>query len=116
MTAREFYRILSSVKDMEWRLEFNPKEKFGVPSKTEFIKGERHQYLYSPVSAVASTVRETFVDISNKNINNILQLDRRTWNRIQDACYERPGHSKAVRHKLLIACRLRRQFPEPTTR
>ena len=116
MTANDFYRILSLVKGMEWRLSPSAKRTFGIPSKTSFIMGERHQFRYSPASAVASAVRRKFVDISNPDINGILRLNRRTWDRIQDACYELPGYSPVVRHKLLIACRLRKKFPEPTTR
>ena len=104
MKASSFYRILSSCRGMNWLLVPNPKVRFGVPSRTWFIKGELHSFYYSPVSAVASKVRRQFVDISNAAIPRIINLDRRTFRRIQDASYQRPGHSRTVRRKLLRAC------------
>lgn len=93
---------------MEWKLEAGPKERPSVASTTTFIKGTRHSFYYSPLTAVASAVRRQFVDRSNNRIREILNLDRRTFRRIDDASSGRPGHSLRVRRKLLAACRLHR--------
>jgi hypothetical protein len=93
---------------MEWRLEYNPKVSPSVPSTTQFIKGVRHSFAYSPLTAVASAVRRQFVDRSNNRVREILNLDRRTFRRIEDASRELHGHHSLVRKKLLTACRLSR--------
>jgi hypothetical protein len=104
MTADDFYRILSRVRGMQWAIVQNAKQQFGVPSSTTFIQGVRFSLWYSPLSAVATCVRRKFVDVSNPHIPRILHLDPRTYRRIHDATYQRPGYSKAVRRKLTRAC------------
>lgn len=106
MTAKDFYRILSQVRKMQWALAPSARTAFGVPSSTSFIRGERHSFYYSPLTAVASAVRRDFVDVSNSHINRIIRLDGRTYNRILCASYQFVGYSKSVRRKLLRACRL----------
>ena len=107
MTAKDFYRILSRVRGMQWLVVMNAKSAFGKPSYTAFIQGERHSFRYSPLSAVASCVKRSFVDVSNPHIARILNLDRRTYRRIHDATYQHRGFSPVVRRKLLNACRAR---------
>ena len=85
MTAKDFYRILSRVRGMQWMVVLNAKQAFGVPSSTTFIQGERHSLRYSPLSAVATCVRRGYVDVSNPRIPRILNLDSRTYRRIHDA-------------------------------
>ncbi len=106
MTAKDFYRILSRVQGVQWTLMLNSRERFGEPVKTTLIVGYRHSLAYSPFTAVASAVRRQFVDRSRPSINTILRLDKRTYRRMHDASLERPGHSPAVRQKLLKACGL----------
>ena len=105
MTAKDFYRILSQVRGMKWFVEF-AKIDWKRPVSTTFINGERHSFRYSPLSAVASAVRRDFVDVSKPDINKMLNLNPRTFRRIKKATYQDTGYSKAVRLKLLKACRL----------
>jgi hypothetical protein len=106
MTAKDFYRILGRVRGVTWTLRNMPVEKFGKPNYKTFIDGERHQFMYSPLSAVAAAVRRQYVGPSHKDLNSILRLDRGTYQRIQEATYQQNGFSPAVRRKLLEACRL----------
>lgn len=105
MTVKDFYRILSLVKGMRWELVYVEKPAFGVPSKKNCIRGERHSFFYSPTSAVASCVRRRFVDRSDA-LNSIIRLDVRTFRRIDDAVHQHPGYSRVVRRRLLRACGL----------
>lgn len=107
MKAKEFYRILSRVRGMEWRVHMHDKVRMDTPSTTAFIHGVRRWCYHSPLSAVATCVKRRYVDVANTDIPRILNLDRRTYRRIQDASYESPGHSKTVRRKLLAACGIR---------
>ena len=107
MKAKDFYRILSRVQGMEWQLVSHARPSLAVPATTTFIRGTRHSFRYSPESAVASAVRRSFVDPSNRNINGILRLDRRTYRRIHAALHQEAGYSPVVHRKLLQACGMR---------
>jgi hypothetical protein len=107
--AKDFYRILSCVRGMDWQLATYACRSGNSRTHQTLIMGFRHSFKYSPLSAVASAVRRQFVDISDSRITDTLNLDRRTYERIANAYLGNQGHSRSVRRKLFGACRLRYQ-------
>lgn len=104
MKAKDFYRILSRVQEMNWTLVVNPRLSRHEPSVGTFIHGERGSFSYSPLSAVAMCARRMFFDVSDRRIQRALNLDPRTYLNIRKACYMEPGFSPVVRKKLVRAC------------
>jgi hypothetical protein len=104
LKAKDFYRILARIREMNWTLVVNPRLSRHEPSVGTFIHGERGSFSYSPLSAVAMCAKRKFFDVSDQRIQRALNLDPRTYLNIRRACYMEWGYSPVVRKKLERAC------------
>src|SRR5688572_11529028 len=91
---------------MDWQLRTRRLNYRDPSTLIHFIRGKRDSYFYSPFTIVASLAKRRYVDISDPEIQKMLNLDPRTYNAIDAASEGVPGYSRVVRRKLFKACRL----------
>lgn len=80
------------------------------------IRSHPDRYVYDPIAVVVWLLTGDYVGVSQKNRGDRIGLDRRFANRIEAASLQTPGYSRAIRRKLLGACKISLVYLEPTTR